>query len=767
MSTETRRLGKYELQQRLGRGGMAEVWKALDTQLQRYVAIKILHADLQIDPDFIKRFEREARIVASLYHPNIVQVHDFQISYPPESDSTIAYMVMDYIEGQTLADYIHNTSAQGNFPPPVDIVYLFTALGRAIDYAHQQGMIHRDIKPANILLDKQFVTGAGSQTPLGEPILTDFGIVKLMSASTGSMSDSWLSTPLYIAPEQVQGHPGNESSDIYSLGVILYEVCTGVLPFKGNNAPTIMMQHVHESPLDPTRVNPHITPALSQVILRGLAKDPAARFHSASDLAKGLAEAFNLPVPDKLDSSTYLSNVLNTPRNTISNFPTPVPDGALSTHSLPVTVAGTPTPVITPVLSSAQVPPVSPLPPQHKPRRKRRMLFVAMLVLALLIVVGGFLGTLLLNSTHKVPVASAPGGGYAFFVSSGQWNEGNNQGIEDKLQIALHNIPAPAPGKRYYAWLLGDKAVNNFVATKGVCTSVPHKTTFLYLGALSVDQGNVNFTYGGNQNVNLLTIYSRLLITEEDASKIPGEPSTRQQDRRYYAELTQIFDKANQCLTEIDYFRRLLSDGARLYVAGIRGGLDVQLLKNVQKVLEWSYSAWEAWGTQPAFIHRQMTRILDYMDGAQFAAQDLPAGTPMLVDSRQAYEGLVKVSTMPLQVKRNYLSLLEAQLKQLIRAPGISQITVTQTTQARKSLLNVQSWLSQVYRDAKLLFAMSDTQLAQPAALNLLDDLSTQANYAFVGRLDPSTNVVQAGTMQIHYTIQQLPTFTIQPDKAN
>jgi serine/threonine protein kinase len=763
VSTDIRRLGRYELQQRLGRGGMAEVWKALDTQLQRYVAIKILHADLQIDPDFIKRFEREARIVASLYHPNIVQVHDFQISYPPESDSTIAYMVMDYIEGQTLADYIHNTSAHGNFPPPADIVYLFTTLGRAIDYAHQQGMIHRDIKPANILLDKQFVKSTGSHTPLGEPILTDFGIVKLMSASTGSMSDSWLSTPLYIAPEQVQGHPGNESSDIYSLGVILYEICTGVLPFKGNNAPTIMMQHVHEHPIDPTQINAQISPALSQVILCALAKDPANRFRSASALADGLAAAFNLPVPDKLDSSTYMSNVLNTPRNTLSDFSIPVDDRSVSSPSLSVPVASTPTPVHTPALLST----IPPLPLPLKPRRKRRILFVALLALTLLILVSGFLGTLLLNSTHNVPVAPTPGGGYAFFVSSGQWNEGNNQGIEDKLQIALHNIPAPAAGKSYYAWLMGDKSVNNFIATKGVCTSVPHQTTYLYLGELPVQQGNVNFTYGGNQNTNLLTTYSRLLITEEDAHKIPDKPSTRQQDRRYYAELTQVFDKANQCLTELDYFRRLLSDGARLYVAGIRGGVDVQLLKNVQKVLEWSYSAWEAWGMQPAFIHRQMTRVLDYIDGTQFVTQDLPAGTPMLVDSRQAYEGLAKVSTIPLQMKRNYLSLIEAQLKQLIRAPGISQLTVTQVTQARKSLLNVQSWLSQVYRDAKLLFAMSNTQLAQPAALNLLDDLATQANYAFVGRLDPSTNVVQAGTIQIHYTIQQLPTFTIQPDTTN
>src|SRR5438067_554608 len=115
---DPRRLGKYELRERLGRGGMAEVWKAHDTQLQRYVALKILHADLQSDPSFIARFEREARVIASLHHPNIVQIHDFQISHPPDSSSTVAYMVMDYIEGPTLAQYIRTTSRAGKIPSP-------------------------------------------------------------------------------------------------------------------------------------------------------------------------------------------------------------------------------------------------------------------------------------------------------------------------------------------------------------------------------------------------------------------------------------------------------------------------------------------------------------------------------------------------------------------------------------------------------------------------------------------------------------------------
>src|SRR5947209_1675702 len=280
MSTHPRRLGKYELQERLGQGGMAEVWKALDEQLQRYVAIKLLHANLKEDPNFIVRFEREAQLIASLHHPNIVQVHDFQIA-SSEQEGTLAYMVMDYVEGQTLAEYIHKTSSQGNIPAPTEIVQLFTSIGLAVDYAHEQGMIHRDLKPANILLDARNT----SRNPMGEPILTDFGLARLVGTSPATLTATQLGTPLYIAPEQVSGYAGNERSDIYSLGIILYEMVTGSLPFQGDNPTEVMSQHLNTPPPSPVHYNPNISPALIIVIMRCLAKDPAARFPSATSLA--------------------------------------------------------------------------------------------------------------------------------------------------------------------------------------------------------------------------------------------------------------------------------------------------------------------------------------------------------------------------------------------------------------------------------------------------------------------------------------------------
>lgn len=345
MSTSPSRLGKYELQERLGRGGMGEVWKAFDTQLQRHVAIKLLHAELQNDTSFTARFQREAQVIASLHHPNIVQLYDFQISQPSEAEGAICYMVMDYVEGQTLAQYIRSTSRVGKYPSAAEIVQLFASISSAIDYAHQKGMIHRDIKPSNILLDKRNT----ARNPMGEPILTDFGIAKLLGVPAVTLIGSWLGTPYYASPEQARGDPGNERSDIYSLGVILYEVCTGSLPFQGDTPTSVLMQHVHATPTLPNTINPNIPPALTIVIMRSLAKDPTSRFPTASALAIALAEALNRPVPEGLRANAVSINVNGEP-----NYQGPVypPVAADAVSQAPTRLAGSASAFGTPVNSS-------------------------------------------------------------------------------------------------------------------------------------------------------------------------------------------------------------------------------------------------------------------------------------------------------------------------------------------------------------------------------------------------------------------------------
>jgi eukaryotic-like serine/threonine-protein kinase len=330
MGTHPKHLGKYELLTRLGQGGMAEVWKAFDPQLQRMVAIKFMHANLRSDPDFMSRFVREGQAIATLHHPNIVQVYDFQVS-SPEDENPMAYMVMAYIEGETLADYLHHTSYAGNIPPADEIVRLFTSLGLAVDYAHQHRIIHRDIKPANILLDARNTV----HNSMGEPILTDFGIVKMLGAAAITSTGISMGTPLYISPEQVHGQPGNEKSDIYALGVILYEMCTGEPPYRGDNPYVILAQRVTGPPDPPSQRNPQISPEIDEVILRCLAMDPLKRFYSASMLTAALAEAFNISIPD------VIRHVLLSSQQIIQT-----PDVSLSDPALPIIES---TPIVLPL----------------------------------------------------------------------------------------------------------------------------------------------------------------------------------------------------------------------------------------------------------------------------------------------------------------------------------------------------------------------------------------------------------------------------------
>ena len=827
MSTEPlRHLGKYELQERLGQGGMAEVWKALDTQLQRYVAIKLLHANLLEDPNFITRFEREAQIIASLHHPNIVQIHDFQVIRPPESSAPMAYMVMAYIEGQTLAGYIANTSARGRIPSPIEIVNLFTSISLAIDYAHQKGMVHRDIKPANILLDKHNT----EHNPMGEPILTDFGLAKLLGVSAGALTASQLGTPLYTSPEQARGYPGNERSDLYSLGVILYEMVTGVQPFRGDTPVEVLSQHLNVTPTSPVLLNPNVPPALTLVILTALAKDPNARFSSAAIMTAAIAEALNVPVPESLGQPAYPHDFQNMPTYIgspissagIASSPS-TPSFALSSPSGPPTTGGgTPTTIdarsgsgaAAPVYSTPQpatpstwqsnpvsvsggagavgspqnvsyspaapipgpaapAPPgASPLPTPPGPPPSRsgirwRGLYTALVILVVFVLLVSSLGAfLLLRNQNKAP-AAVPGG-QAFYLSSGQLNPNSAQGIADQMQIELQNIPDPQPGKSYYAWLLADKqpGVEKFLLQPKPLFTLP-----LLLGKLPVSHGSVSFFYKGTvQHDNLFSMTSRLLVTEEDTNGTPRGPAADRSTWRYYAEIPQT-PYGTPPLSALDHIRHLFYKETRVNVLGLPGGLDIWLYRNTEKLMEWAISARDDYHPQvsdPTIIHNLFVSMLDYLDGSPNVQIDVPGGAVVAdpVASRVALLSVVPAQQQGTEKANNppgYLDHVPLHLNAVVNAPDATPQMRALATEIVNALNNAKKWLVQTRMLARQLVLMDAVQLSQPTTLTMLDNLLLATTYAYIGQLDPRTNQVIPGVLQVHYDIQRLATLNITP----
>ena len=772
MSTSTgpRRLGKYELRELLGQGSMAEVWKAFDTDAAHFVTIKLLHAQRQLDPLFVSRFEREGKFLVSLHHPNILPMQDVQVARIPESQHQLAYIVTAYLEGPTLADYIASTSAVRKFPPVADIVYLFAAIANAIDYAHQQGVIHRDLQPANIVLNPNIP----AHNSMGEPILTNFGIARVLSNSPSLASELSPGAEFYISPEQAQGYIGNERSDLYSLGVILYEICTGVRPFQGNDPTTIVQQHIDATPPSPVLLNPDISPALAMVILRSLAKDFAARFATASAMVAALAEAFNVPVPEAFGLAAPLSNAMNEPTYYKPRQSASLASVTPSTSVIPLNVSRTnnttdstiihaehrKTPL--PLSSDAALAPSALLPsatsmPKQKRQRKSR-LTVLIAALLLLLLVGSGLGTFFWFShtgqtKRFIPITHLVG--QAFFDSSGQSNENSSQGINDELQINLTNISAPPQGKSYFAWLLSDTGTS--------------PQTSLLLGKLSVIHGKAQFLYPGNKpHTNLLTITSRLLITQEDATTTPTSPSSAQNAWRYYAALPQTPDPKDTThhLKMLDYLRNLLAEDSTILAMGVHGGLDMHVFRNTEKMLEWAGSARDDWRTATSItlMRQLLVSILDYLDGTSFVQSDVPPGTPIVAKAPFAMiaPAVSTTSGTTNQPTSGYLNEFITQMNGIAQAPGGASDKLTHISQIKIALQNVKGWLEQVRQDAVQLLKMTNAQLRLPAALSILDDMYTQAFYAYVGRLNPATNKVDAGVIQIHYDTERLATFDIQ-----
>lgn len=259
--------GRYRLEHRLGSGGMADVWRARDTELGRDVALKLLHENFARDTEFVERFRREASAAAGLQHPNVVSVFDrgsYEDSY---------WISMELVEGSSLRELIDGGL---EIEEAVEVTRQMLA---AAEFAHEHGIVHRDLKPMNVLIDRD-----------GRVRVTDFGIARA-GGSEITRTGSVMGTAQYLSPEQAQGVEVTARTDIYSIGVILFEMLTGRVPFDGENAVAIAMKQVGEEPAAPSSINPKVSPALDAIVLKALAKDPAQRFSSAAEMAAALDAA--------------------------------------------------------------------------------------------------------------------------------------------------------------------------------------------------------------------------------------------------------------------------------------------------------------------------------------------------------------------------------------------------------------------------------------------------------------------------------------------
>ncbi|HUH82203.1 MAG TPA: protein kinase [Solirubrobacteraceae bacterium] len=295
--------GRYRLEAVIGRGGMSTVYRAFDTVLERPVAIKLLHPGVAADGDQLERFRREARLVARLSHPHVVTVIDAgeqpagSDGDGPDPSPACPYIVLEYVEGETLKELIRR---DGPLEIPQAVAYALE-LARGLGAAHAQHLVHRDVKPQNVLITEE-----------GAAKITDFGIARPLTEAALTMPGRVLATTDYIAPEQALGEPVSGRSDLYSLGIVLFEMLTGDVPFHGDSAVAVAMKHVREQVPDVQRLRPGVSAATAAVVERATAKDPVQRYPDAESMAADLEQALALETSRSGQATGDVTSVLRT-----------------------------------------------------------------------------------------------------------------------------------------------------------------------------------------------------------------------------------------------------------------------------------------------------------------------------------------------------------------------------------------------------------------------------------------------------------------------
>lgn len=392
--------------------------------------------------------------------------------------------------------------------------------------------------------------------------------------------------------------------------------------------------------------------------------------------------------------------------------------------------------------------------PGERPTHMRGNFWPLLIILSLLIIVGGALGSFVALTRVKpaAPTGPLPVGSLAF-RSSEQLNENTSQGIDDQVQITLRNLTAPASGKSYYAWLLGD---TNQVESQSIL-----------LGKLKVVNGSASLFYAGDaQHTNLLQLTSRFLVTEEDGSVLPLLPSPDINAWRYYGILPAVPDPNDpHHYSFLNHLRHLLADEPILDEMELPGGLNNWFTRNTQELIQMTSSARDRWQNNydALALRRQGLDILAYLDGMSFLMPDVPAASadvPVTMDTHLAALGLLTVRGAT-QNPPSYVDQIAYHLNGLLNAPGSPSNVRAVANRVLPVLSNVATWLQKLRTDDKKLLALSDTQLGQPAALSLLNDMVSQASNAYSGNADPTTNQAQPGTVWIHQQLQSIATINV------
>ncbi len=758
MSAIPRRLGTYELYKQLGRGNSGEVWQGYDLQERQNVAVKLLHPDLlQSDPNFMSLFSKDWQPILALHHPNIVRVREVNISRPPASNATTPYIVMDYVEGQiSLAEGIRRTSRAGRFPDVSDIVHLFKDLGQALDYAHGQGIVHGNIKPTNILLDMQSMIHGAST----EALLTDFGIAYLPG-------NQHRTSPYYLSPEQVRGESPAARGDIYALGVILYEMCTAVLPFHAESHVAVMMHQVNTLPTPPILINPHIPAALSEVILRAMSKEAQTRFASASLLAAAVAEACAVelspqgPRPRKPSSfaelprphtqaqrpsgplglpfaqsrpsgemATLLGIAGPQPLSPISAKQPAINRNTMSTRtsgqlqqaplaSGPLTVTSTPRMDVVQAPGEALADKM-----RYRPAPSLSPLLVMIVLLCLLLVVVGSLGfTLLRFNSGQQANGSATGAsvGHVFF-------QDDALGHDDTLHMQIQNVPEPPYGKRYFAWLqnIGGQVVP--------------------LGPLSLQNGTMTLHYlGDDKHTNLLSSVQGVFVTLEDAGQAPPQAPA----------ITKVYQSSFSAAS-FQYIQHILYalPGFPVHTSLIAG-----LFSTFGSMNDKAGSIVDSLqGHGYSLATRQATRILEQIDGSQYArtSGDLPASLPLQLN--------LPVGLLSSPTQTGYIDTLAAQIDRVLQTSGDDAQLHQHAQNVSYALLDLRNWVQQMR--GYVVQILKARTLSRPAVTSAALQLNQLAENSYTGlTIPPNTGPLpilgSAGAYQASVECQYLATLNI------